>query len=198
MPHTKHRISSENLRRFLKQATSRTTLMYLAAGALLIVAVIAAGREIEHNIDAIESWIAHIGPWGIVAFIGLFVVTTSFLVPVTVLCITAGALFGLYWGGVAALAGHVMAAAVQFALAHKLLRTPIQGMLAKRPMLAAIEHAVLRDAFRLQVLLRLTPLNPRRQVGRRRRRHRPDARSGAARRARAVRGRDGFPVAIRP
>jgi uncharacterized membrane protein YdjX (TVP38/TMEM64 family) len=33
-------------------------------------------------------------------------------------------------------------------------------MLARRPSLAAIERAVHRNAFRLQVLVRLTPLNP--------------------------------------
>jgi uncharacterized membrane protein YdjX (TVP38/TMEM64 family) len=160
MPDSKNLISSEGLLRLLKRATSRTALLYLAVGALLIVAAIVAGREIEQHVDTIETWIARIGPWGIVAFIGLFVVTTSLLVPDTVLCLIAGALFGLYWGVPAVLAGNLLAAALQFALAHKLLRARIQRMLAKRPSLAAIERAVHRNAFRLQVLVRLTPLNP--------------------------------------
>ena len=160
MPDSKNLLSSERLFRLLRRATSRTALLYLALGALLIVAVIVAGREIEQHINAIESWLAGIGPWGIVAFIGLFVVTTSFLGPDTVLCLIAGALFGLYWGIAAVLVSNLLAAPLQFALAHKLLRSPIQRMLAKRPSLAAIQGAVVRDAFRLQVLLRLTPLNP--------------------------------------
>jgi len=160
MPDAKHTPSSEGLLPFLRRKTSRRVLLYLAVGVLMIVAAVTAGRNIEQNLNAIQAWLAGIGPWGIVAFIGLFVVTTSLLVPDTVLCIIAGALFGMIWGVAAVLAGYLLAAALQFALAKKLLRSPIHRMLAKRPMLAAIERAVRRNAFRLQALVRLTPFNP--------------------------------------
>jgi uncharacterized membrane protein YdjX (TVP38/TMEM64 family) len=58
------------------------------------------------------------------------------------------------------IAGSLLAGVLQFALARQLLRTPIQRALAARPSLAAIQRAVGRDQFHLQVLLRLTPLNP--------------------------------------
>jgi uncharacterized membrane protein YdjX (TVP38/TMEM64 family) len=145
---------------FLRRAYSRAAFPYLAAGVLLIVAIIFLGHEIKHHINAIESWITQLGPWGLMAFIALFILATSFLVPDTVLCIIAGALFGMYWGVVAVLTGSLLAAAIQFAISHKLLRSRIQRMLAARPALAAIQRAVGRDEFRLQVLLRLTPLNP--------------------------------------
>jgi uncharacterized membrane protein YdjX (TVP38/TMEM64 family) len=90
----------------------------------------------------------------------VLILTTSFLVPDTVRCIIAGALFGLYWGAAAVLAGILLAAAMQFALSQKLLRSRVQRMLAARPALTAIQRAVGRDEFRLQLLLRLTPLNP--------------------------------------
>jgi len=160
MPDAKNTTSSESLFQFLKRKTSRKVLLYLAVGALLIGAVIAAGHNIAQNLHAIQSWLAGIGPWGIAAFVGLFVVTTSLLVPDTLLCIIAGALFGMYWGVAAVLAGFLLAAALQFVLARRLLRSPIQRMLARQPSLAAIHRAVRRDAFRLQVLVRLTPLNP--------------------------------------
>jgi uncharacterized membrane protein YdjX (TVP38/TMEM64 family) len=132
----------------------------VAVGLLLIVAIVFGGREIEHHINAIESWITELGPWGVLAFIGLFTLATSLLLPDTVLCIIAGALFGLYWGVAAVLAGSLLAGAMQFALSQKLLRARIQRALAARPPLVAIQRAVGRDEFRLQVLLRLTPLNP--------------------------------------
>ena len=150
----------DRVRRLMARAYSRAALPYLAAGLLLIFAIVAGGREIGHHINAIESWITELGPWGVLAFIGLFTLATSFLLPDTVLCIIAGALFGLYWGVAAVLAGSVLAGAMQFALAHKLLRARIQRTLAAKPSLAAIQRAVRRDEFRLQVLLRLTPLNP--------------------------------------
>lgn len=152
--------ASNRVQRLLTRAYSRAAIPYLVVGLLLIVAIVSMGREIEHHINAIESWITKLGPWGVLAFVGLFALTTSFLLPDTVLCIIAGALFGMFWGVAAVLAGSVLAGAMQFALSHKLLRARIQRTLAARPSLAAIQRAVSRDEFRLQVLLRLTPLNP--------------------------------------
>jgi uncharacterized membrane protein YdjX (TVP38/TMEM64 family) len=152
--------ASNRVQQFLARAYSRAAIPYLAVGVLLIVAIVGAGREIEHHINSIESWITKLGPWGVFAFVGLFVMATSFLLPDTVLCIIAGALFRMYWGLAAVLAGSLLAGAMQFALSHKLLRTRIQRTLAARPSLAAIQSAVSRDEFGLQVLLRLTPLNP--------------------------------------
>ncbi|MEJ2729312.1 MAG: VTT domain-containing protein [Deltaproteobacteria bacterium] len=151
---------NEGLFRFFRRADSRAVLPYLAVGVLLIVAIIVVGHEIKHHINAIESWITELGPWGLLAFIGLFIPATSFLVPDTVLCIIAGAIFGLQRGVAVVLAGSLLAAAMQFALSRRLLQSRIQRMLAARPSLAAIQRAVSRDEFRLQILLRLTPLNP--------------------------------------
>jgi uncharacterized membrane protein YdjX (TVP38/TMEM64 family) len=161
MNETQHLAGDEQeRRRLLGSASFRSMLAYLTLGALLAVAIAMVGREIGHHINAIESWIANLGPWSVPAFIGLFVLATSFLFPETVLAIVAGALFGLGWGLVAAVAGNLLAATLQFALARHLLRNRIQRALATRPPLAAIQRAVNHDAFRLQVLLRLTPLNP--------------------------------------
>ena len=148
------------LRRFFARAYSRAVLPYLVVGLLLIGAIVIGGREIQHHISAIESWITKLGPWGVLAFVGLFVLATSFLLPDTVMCIIAGALFGMGWGVGAVVVGSIIAAAIQFALAQQLLRPLIQRTLAARPSLAAIQRAVSGDEFRLQVLLRLTPLNP--------------------------------------
>nr|WP_320016835.1 VTT domain-containing protein [uncultured Desulfobacter sp.] len=58
------------------------------------------------------------------------------------------------------LAGSLLAGPIQYALSRRLLRARVQGMINAKPSLAAIQRAVIRDEFRLQVLLRLTPLNP--------------------------------------
>jgi uncharacterized membrane protein YdjX (TVP38/TMEM64 family) len=159
--HNKEMTEGANrMQRFLARAYSRAALPYLVIGLLMLIAIVAAGRDIDHHINAIESWINNLGPWGVLAFVGLFVLATSFLLPDTVLCIIAGALFGLGWVLAAVVAGSLLAGALQFGLARQLLGAPIQRALATRPSLAAIQRAVSRDQFRLQVLLRLTPLNP--------------------------------------
>ncbi|MGB5606100.1 MAG: hypothetical protein WBN51_06230, partial [Gammaproteobacteria bacterium] len=71
--------------------------------------------------------------------------------PDTLLCIVAGGLFGMRWGAAAVVTGSLLAAAIQFAFAQQLLRSRIQRTLA------AIQRAVSRDEFRLQLLLRLMP-----------------------------------------
>ena len=95
----------DRVQQFLTRANLRAALPYLAVGLLLIAAIVVGGREIERHINAIESWITKLGPWSVLAFVGLFVLATSFLLPDTVLCIIAGALFGLFWGIAAVLDG---------------------------------------------------------------------------------------------
>lgn len=148
------------IRSLMATARFRTVLTYLSMGLLLVAAVVLAGNEIERHINAIEAWITNLGPWGIVAFVGLFVAATSLMMPDTVLSIMAGALFGLRWGIAAVLVGSLLAAALQYALAQRLLRSRIERAIAAKPSLAAIQRAVSRSEVRLQALLRLTPLNP--------------------------------------
>jgi uncharacterized membrane protein YdjX (TVP38/TMEM64 family) len=152
--------SIDLVRRFLTRVHLRAAFPYIEIGFLLAAAIIIGGREIEHHINAIELWITNLGPWGLIAFVGLFVLTTSFLFPDTILCIIAGALFGLGWGVVAILTGTLIASAIQFSLSRRLLRARIQRMLSKKPTLAAIQRAISHDEFRLQILLRLMPFNP--------------------------------------
>ena len=148
------------LRRRLTRAGLWAALPYVVFGALLVVAVVLLGRELTHHVAAIEAWIARLGPWGPVAFVVLYVLATSLLVPDTIFCILAGALFGMVWGAAAVVVGALLAAALQFLLSRRLLQERIQRTLAAKPSLAAIQRAVVHDQFRLQVLLRLTPLNP--------------------------------------
>jgi len=150
----------DRVRRRLRHADLEALLPYLLVGALLTVAVVALGRDVRHHLDAIEAWVSARGPWGVVAFVALFMVATSALFPESALSITAGALFGLPQGVAAVVVASFLAAALQFLLARGLLRERVQRALAGRPWLAAIQRTALEDETKLQTLLRLTPLNP--------------------------------------
>lgn len=149
-----------SVRRLLARSQSRTLFSFLAVALLLLAAVLVLAREIEHHLLALESWIERLGPWGILAFVFLFALAMSLLLPESVMCIAAGALFGLARGVAAVMAGSLLGAALQYALSRRLLRARIERSLAARESLAAIQRAVLHDEIRLQLLLRLTPLNP--------------------------------------
>lgn len=151
---------SNGLKRFLNRASLRATIPYIALVILVGVAVIVAGREIDRHISAIETWIANLGNWGYLAFLILFVLATTCFVPDTLMCMIAGALFDPVLGVAISTLGMLLAVALQYALSRRLLRERIEGIVASRPSLSAIQRAVIADEFRLQVLLRLTPLNP--------------------------------------
>lgn len=144
----------------LTPTTARATLPYVAAGLLVALAVLLAGRAIDHHIAAVEAWIADLGPWGVAAFIGLYVLLTSLLLPESVVAVAGGALFGLRLGIAVVTTGALVAAAAQYALSRRVLRARVRRALDAHTSLAAIERAVIARSLRLQALLRVTPLNP--------------------------------------
>jgi uncharacterized membrane protein YdjX (TVP38/TMEM64 family) len=143
----------------IRRAGRRATLPFTAVAAVVVILIVVLGREAGHHVVAIERWIADLGPTGPVIFVGLLIVGTSVLLPESLFAIAAGALFGVWPGFITVLVGNVLAAMLQYALARWLLRGRIQRALSSRPQFAAVQRAVLRDETRLQLLLRLTPLN---------------------------------------
>jgi uncharacterized membrane protein YdjX (TVP38/TMEM64 family) len=127
---------------------------------LVIIALVVVGHEAELHLQAIEDWVAALGPWGRLAFVGALILGTSALLPESVFGLAAGALFGLAWGFGLTLLGNILAAALQYGLARWILHDPIQRALERRPLLRALQGAVVREGIRFQIMLRLTPLNP--------------------------------------
>jgi uncharacterized membrane protein YdjX (TVP38/TMEM64 family) len=153
-------IDSAILSRFMARGRWGKLLAYASVASLLIVAIVIAGEDISHHIDAIETWVTQLGPWGVLAFVGVYVLATSVMIPESVLSIMAGALFGLLWGFAAVAVGGLAAAALQYALSHRLLRQRIERLILANERLAAVQRAAGRSELKLQLLIRLTPLNP--------------------------------------
>lgn len=149
----------EHRRRLLSREL-RAILPLALAVILIVIAVVVVGHETEHHLKAIEAWIEQLGPWGRLAFVGMVIIGTSLLIPESLFGLAAGALFSLLWGIGLLLIANMLAAALQYFLARRLLHKPIQRALETRPLLHAIQRAVIGNELRLQFLLRLTPLNP--------------------------------------
>ncbi|MBK7645326.1 MAG: TVP38/TMEM64 family protein [Planctomycetes bacterium] len=160
MRNTIKRNPDPRVQRFFARLLTREVLAYLAAGLLLATAIGVAGEEVVRHLGALESWVAGLGAWSLVAFVALLVAGTTVFVPVSLLSILAGVLFGFELGTLAVVVGYLLGALLQYELARRGLRARVQRLLASRPSLLAIQAAVLRREFGLQVLLRLTPLNP--------------------------------------
>jgi uncharacterized membrane protein YdjX (TVP38/TMEM64 family) len=143
----------------VRRAGKRATLPFIAVALGVLLVIVLLGRQAGHHIAQIEGWIGALGPTGFVVFVLVFVLGTSVLIPESLFAIAAGAVFGIWPGFLTVLVGNVLAAMLQYALARRLLRDRIQRLLSSRPQLAAVQRAVLQDEVRLQLLLRLTPLN---------------------------------------
>jgi len=144
----------------VRRARSHNFYKYLVAAIAFAVVIVIVGDTIDHHLEELETWIEQLGPWGVLAFVGIFVVAASLFVPDTLLSILAGALFGMRLGLTAVVAGMTIASSLQYLLARSLLRPVIERALGRRPSLAAVRNSVLHDELKLQLLLRLTPLNP--------------------------------------
>lgn len=152
---------SQELRQHLGERVHWKTIGFrLLVGLTVLSAVVWFGRDVADEIKVMESWIAGHGVWGRVAFVAAIIVFTSMFVPDTVLAIAGGALFGLLWGTVLTAVGTVLTAALNFLTARSLLRPRIERMLEQHPKLRAIRDAANREGLRLQLLLRLAPINP--------------------------------------
>lgn len=131
-------------------------LAALAAAGFLLWAF---GDDMHRAAMQAKAWTAEQGAWAWVLFTIAFVVFSCLTVPDSLLCIAAGALFGFVGGIGVVLVGATVARVVQFGLARRALRSRVRGYVDARPRLARVADAVLRDQFRLQLMIRLTPVS---------------------------------------
>jgi uncharacterized membrane protein YdjX (TVP38/TMEM64 family) len=136
-----------------------TISLYIAVAGIIAVGVFVLGEDILQHFQSIEAWIKDSGPWALVIFVLLYAILGIFFVPDTVLGIAAGTMFGFTHGLFAAILGSLLGAAIQYALSRRLLRPTVERFISSKPALAALQVAVLKQEFRLQFLIRLTPLN---------------------------------------
>lgn len=144
---------------WLLHVRMRPALLVVSALILLALVVGFSGHEVGRHIKSIEPWITQLGLPGVLVFIGLVVVGTSLLLPESLFGAAAGVLFGLAWGVVIILLARILAAVLQYGLAHGLLREPIRRRLRAGKMSSAIRYVASSGSLRLQLLLRLAPLN---------------------------------------
>lgn len=136
-----------------------TVLIYVVAAVFLVATVVILGHEAKRHINDFERWIVGLGPWALIVFVLLYALLSSAFVPDTALGIIAGATFGFGQGIAVAVSGSLLGAMFQYAMSRRLLKPVIDRALASKPALAATQAAVLEQQLRLQLLIRLTPLN---------------------------------------
>ena len=112
------------------------------------------GASLEALLAALAS------PLGAVAFVPLYALWVTLLLPGVWASMLAGALYGPLWGSVIVFAGACLGAEAAFLLGRYGLRDWARSRLAAAPRLQAIERAVSREGLKLVLLTRLSPAFP--------------------------------------
>jgi uncharacterized membrane protein YdjX (TVP38/TMEM64 family) len=99
-------------------------------------------------------------PAGALAFMPLYALWVTLLLPGVWASMLAGALYGTVWGSVLVFVGACLGAEAAFLLGRSRLRGWARRRLASAPRLLAIEQAVSREGLRLVLLTRLSPAFP--------------------------------------
>jgi uncharacterized membrane protein YdjX (TVP38/TMEM64 family) len=138
----------------------KTIALRLLVAACVIVTIVLFGRYLGTEIKMMETRIAGLGVWSPIVFIIIVIILTSMFVPDTLLAVAAGVLFGLFWGTFLIVIGAIITATINYLVARKLFRVRIEKILRRRPKFLAIHQLAEQDCLRLQLLLRLSPINP--------------------------------------
>lgn len=123
-----------------------------------ITVIIIIGYWLEHHVAAIEAWLKDMGHWAGAGFIVLFILLTPLLFSVDVLCVIAGALFGLSGAIAYVLIATMLSAAVIFYIGRYLAGDKAQLLLQKHPKLTVYNGLIENNGLKGMFLLRLLPL----------------------------------------
>ena len=99
-------------------------------------------------------------PAGALAFVPLYALWVTLLLPGVWASMLAGALYGTWWGSLIVFVGSCLGAEAAFLLGRTWMRNWARRRLAAVPKLLAIEQAVSREGLKLVLLTRLSPAFP--------------------------------------
>ncbi len=128
-------------------------------GLILVVLVLVIGHKLELYLPDLEIRVQQLGAFAPIGFFVLFVALTPLFASVDALCFAAGLLFSLPSGELCIIISTYVAAALIFFIGRYWLRNKVLGFIAGHKRFAALAAVISgRDAFKLMLLLRLTPL----------------------------------------
>lgn len=128
--------------------------------ALVVVGCTTAPDQVSGVVVSAFGAMEQAGPAGILVFALLYGAVTVTGLPASTMQLTSGFLFGPWWGFVATFALSNGWGFVGFLLGRTLLRDRARQLLARFPMLLAIDDALISRGTWMVLLLRVSPLSP--------------------------------------
>ena len=128
--------------------------------AVPLVGAVACGKLLAPYLPSFSAWVSSLGVWGPIAFITVYVIGVVCLLPVFLLTIASGAVFGVVRASFFVMTASLIGALFAFLISRYLIRDIVARRIATNPKLAAIDRAVGKDGRRLVFFLRLSPVVP--------------------------------------
>ncbi|MDP1966208.1 MAG: VTT domain-containing protein [Reyranella sp.] len=131
-------------------------LLLLACVALAVIWM-GLNRDLLDS-TALDSWLAGLGVWAPVAYVGLYAAGTVIFLPGSLFTMAGGALFGPMWGAVLSLLGATIGAGLAFLIARYIVGDWVMQKAAGR--LKRLIDGVETEGWRFVAFVRLVPLFP--------------------------------------
>ena len=141
-----------------KAPRRRRIAIALVVLTLLAVALVLLRRNLP-DAAALRSLLETLGAVPLPIYVAIYAGMTVATAPLAVMIGTGGAILG-FEGIPVVMGGALLGAAAAFALTRFFFRERASRLLCSDKRLAAVERAVEEDAFRLTVLVRLSPVMP--------------------------------------
>jgi uncharacterized membrane protein YdjX (TVP38/TMEM64 family)/rhodanese-related sulfurtransferase len=133
-------------------------LRLVFAAALVAALALAFGNRERISAEALQGWVAQLGAFGPLAYIGIYAAATVLFLPGSVLTIAGGALFGPALGTFVNLTGATAGAALAFLTARYLAGDWVQRRAGGR--LGELLKGVEAEGWRFVAFVRLVPIFP--------------------------------------
>ena len=105
-------------------------------------------------------WVEGLGSVGAIAFIGIYIISTVAFLPGSILTLSAGVLFGVWFGAIYVLVGATLGAIAAFLIGRYLARDWVAKKIGTNDKFSVIDRAVGKEGLKIVFLTRLSPIFP--------------------------------------
>ena len=138
-----------------------TAIKWCSIGVMAIASLwTMRSLPVERAVQAVNVWVELLGVWGPLAFGLVYILATVLLLPVSVLTLAGGAVFGLGTGMATVSVASTIGAGLAFLIARYFAREKMATFARRNPKFNAVDRAIGEDGWKIVALLRLSPAVP--------------------------------------
>lgn len=136
-------------------------ILFAAVAVIAVYISYTSHLQEYFTLDSIQREIQAWGIWGPIFYIGLYLISTVFLLPITILTLGAGVFFGLWAGILIAILGDLVSALASFFFSRFLAADFVRERLNQKfPKALEFEERIARRGLIATMILRFIPVAP--------------------------------------